>query len=659
MKFRVLIVIAIACCIGQESFAQVQMPRIFGDSMVLQREIPLKIWGWSTAGEQITVQLHNQKKTVQADAKGNWMAVLAPEKAGGPYSLQVQGKNIVTFNGILVGDVWVCSGQSNMEFPVSGWSSVYNAPEEIAAANYPAIRLFTVDKNVAAAPAADVKGGPWQSCNPGSISPFSAVGYFFARTLQQKLNIPIGLINTTWGGTNVETWISRTGFQSDPYFKNIISTIPEVSFDSLYALRKQKMEAMVKTLQPYFVDADHQSQWKELSYDAAKWPQMKLPGLWESQQPGPMFDGLIWFRKEINISDEDAGQPAVLRLEMIDDNDETYINGIRVGTTNGYSLQRIYNLAGNVLKKGKNVIVVKVEDTGGGGGIYGDSALMKLVINNHTYPLAGNWSFNIQEARMPSSSVSPNEHPSLLYNAMIHPFIRLGIKGAIWYQGESNADRAFEYRKAFPLLIKDWRTHWQQGTFPFYFVQLATFNSNNGNSNNGSNWAELREAQAMTLSLPNTGMAVATDIGDAKDIHPRNKQDVGARLAALALQHTYHINVASSGPVYKKMQVTGNAVVLDFMVNGTTMVAKTGGELHGFEIAGGDKKFYPAKATIKGTQIIVTSDAVTSPVAVRYAWADDAGNANLFNDTGFPAAPFRTDSWKGITESKTYKASVN
>ncbi|MFT3825602.1 MAG: sialate O-acetylesterase [Chitinophagaceae bacterium] len=655
MKFRLLIaaIISFVCLNNNPAAAQVKLPQIFGDSMVLQRDISLKIWGWSSAGEKVTVQLHNQSKTVNADAQGNWIVTLLPEKAGGPYSLQVKGNTSVTLNGILMGDVWVCSGQSNMEFPVSGWSGVYNAPEEIAAANYPSIRLFTIEKHVAALPVNDVKGS-WQSCNPGSISPFSAVGYFFGRVLNQQLKVPIGLINTTWGGTNVETWISRTGFANDPYFKAPISSFPILNFDSLYLLRRQKMDALVKTLQPYFGDTTRIADWKDAAYNTSQWAQMKLPGLWESQQPGPLFDGLIWFRKEITVSDEDAGKPALLKLEMIDDIDETYVNGVKVGGINGYSQKRAYQVPANLLKKGRNVIAVRVEDTGGGGGIYGDSAGLVLSVNDHTYSLAGNWSFAIEAAKMAGNAIGPNEYPSLLYNGMVHPIIQLGIKGAIWYQGESNAGRAYEYRKAFPLLINDWRARWQQGNFPFYFVQLASFNSNNGNSNAGSNWAELREAQTMTLSLPNTGMAVTTDIGDAKDIHPRNKQDVGKRLAALALQHTYHIPVVSSGPVYKKMQVQGSSVVLDFAVNGAGMQSKNG-DLQGFEIAGSDKKFYPAQAIIKGSQVIVSSTSVINPVAVRYGWADDAGNINLYNKEGFPASPFRTDTWKGITEGQHYQ----
>jgi sialate O-acetylesterase len=340
---------------------------------------------------------------------------------------------------------------------------------------------------------------------------------------------------------------------------------------------------------------------------------------------------------------------------MIDDNDVTYVNGTQVGGINGYNVPRVYNIPAGLLKKGKNVIAVRVEDTGGGGGIYGDSTDCSLTIESKTLPLKGQWKYRMELVRL-GNGVGPNDYPSVLYNGMVSPFIKLPVKGVIWYQGENNAGRAAEYRKAMPLLINDWRRQWQQPNMPFYFVQLTSYNAGNGNSNKGSNWAELREAQAMAATLPNAGMAVTYDIGDAADIHPRNKQDVGKRLAALALHKTYGINKIASGPVYKSMQVQGNRVVLQFTntANGLTAKSAPGSELMGFEIAGDDQRFYAAKATVAGNTVVVSAPEVTKPVAVRYAWADDAGKANLFNRPGYPAAPFRTDNWKMSTEGKKY-----
>jgi sialate O-acetylesterase len=323
-----------------------------------------------------------------------------------------------------------------------------------------------------------------------------------------------------------------------------------------------------------------------------------------------------------------------------------------VGSTIGYNIKRKYSVPAGVLKAGKNIIVIKVDDTGGGGGVYGDAGDLKLTAGDFILPLTGGWKYKI-EAAYTSASVGPNSYPSLLFNAMLNPLLPYAMQGVIWYQGESNAGRAYQYRKAFPLMIQDWRKHWGQGSFPFYFVQLASFNSANGNSNNGSTWAELREAQTLTLQLPNTGMAVTTDIGEEKDIHPKNKQDVGKRLAAVALNKVYGQKNVCGGPVYQSMQVAGNKIILSLTGKGGGLVAKNG-TLQGFEIAGNDHVFYKATAVINGNNIMVSAGQVTSPVAVHFAWADYAGDANLYNKEGFPAVPFRTDNWKELTKDAKY-----
>ncbi len=632
--------------------AQVRLPKIFGDSMVLQRNAPLRVWGWAAPAEAITVQFHQQQRSVKADANGNWETVLAPEQVGGPYDLQVKGKITITLHGILMGDLWVCSGQSNMEMPVKGWSQVVNADQEIAAANYPSIRLFTVEKNIQGKPADEVKSGAWQTCNPQSIPPFSAVGYFFGRALHQQLHVPIGLINSTWGGTDIESWISRKGFESEPYYKWLTAITPEKSTADMTAMKDRQMQAYLASMQLNNIDTATIKQWQSVELDDSQWRNMNVPELWESQLPGPRFDGVIWYRKEINIDEADAGKPAVLQLAMIDDNDVTYVNGVQVGAIQGYNVKRVYNVAGSLLKKGKNVIAVRVDDTGGGGGIYGETEDCVLTIDGKKITLAGQWKFRI-ESMQTSTGIGPNDYPSVLYNGMISPIVKLAVKGAIWYQGENNASRAYEYRKAMPLLINDWRIRWKQPAMPFYFVQLTSYNNANGNSNKGSSWAELREAQAMATALPNTGMAVTIDLGDPGDIHPHNKQDVGKRLALLALQHTYGMKTVASGPVYKSMQIKGNHVTIQF-TNTEKGLTASNNEVIGFEVAGANQHFYPAKATIAGATVNVTAPEVTTPVAVRYAWADDDSKANLFNTARLPAAPFRTDNWKSITEGKKY-----
>jgi sialate O-acetylesterase len=381
---------------------------------------------------------------------------------------------------------------------------------------------------------------------------------------------------------------------------------------------------------------------------------MELPGLWEGKGLDGV-DGIVWFRKEITVAAEDAGKSAVLELASIDDNDITYVNGVKVGNTNAYNAKRKYIIPAGILKAGKNVIAVRVEDTGGGGGIYGDAADVKITIDGKQQSLAGKWLFQVAALQKGNTAVGPNDYPTLLFNAMLHPLIPYTIQGVIWYQGEANADRAYQYRKAFPLMITDWRQHWQEGDFPFYFVQLASFNAANGDSKNGSTWAELREAQSMTLSLPNTGMAVTTDIGTSNDIHPRNKQDVGKRLAAIALHNIYGVQKEYSGPVYASMQTDGSKIILSFTHTGSGLMAKDKyGYLTGFEIAGADKQFHYARAYIQDDKVVVSADEVSNPVAVRFGWTDDAKDDNLYNKDGFPASPFRTDSWKGITEDAKF-----
>ncbi|MBE7173180.1 MAG: beta galactosidase jelly roll domain-containing protein [Williamsia sp.] len=637
------------CCM-----ATIRVSKIFGDSMVLQRDRPIPVWGWADPNEKVTVQFHGQTKTVSADAGGKWKLLLNQEGAGGPYTLTVSGpSNKISFSNILLGDIWVCSGQSNMEFALRG---VTNAAAEIQAADFPQIRHFYLPKDISATPLDDLTyPGSWKPATPANAKDFTAVGYFFARELYQQLHIPVGLIHTSWGGTNIETWISREGLAGSSLFKDFMTTLPRLNLDSLTNSRTEKVNQLVKQVQGSLPAANAARAWKDPAYDDHAWPQMQAPGLWE-QQLLKDFDGVVWLRKTIAVSAANAGRPAELHLSTIDDSDDSYVNGQKAGSTkNEYSTKRVYRLPAGLLREGKNVIAVRVEDTGGGGGIYGDAKDLYITIGNTTISLAGSWSFQVESVSRSAATIGPNSYPSLLYNAMINPIIPFAIKGAIWYQGESNASRAYQYRQAFPLLINDWRRLWHEENFPFYFVQLASFKASGGTSAGGSTWAELREAQTMTLSLPNTGMAVTTDIGETNDIHPKNKQDVGKRLAAVALHDTYHKTLVYTGPVYKSMITAGNKALIEFTQTGSGLVTKQSSpDVKGFEIAGTDQQFHPAHARIEGNKVSVYADEVATPAAVRYAWADDAGQANLFNKEGFPAAPFRTDKWKGITEGQKY-----
>jgi len=654
--------------------AHLALPHIFGDGMVLQRDVPITIWGQAAPGDTITVSLDNHSQQTTTEDNGSWKTSLPPTPAAGPCTLTITSPtDTIKFKDILIGDVWVCSGQSNMEFPVSGWSRVNNAAEEIKNANYPSIRLFTVDKAISPRPNDDLNGH-WQTCSPATIAPFSAVGYFFGRELQQSLRIPIGLINTTWGGTEIESWISRSSLDTSAEFHDAVARLPLISLDSLRNLYRTRSIQLVTRLQGGLPDSTVVTSWKNSSFDASRWPTMQLPSLWDDRQLGKDFDGVVWFRKEVDLPPAAARSLAadttLLSLGMIDDNDETFVNGILVGATNGYNVRRLYKIAPGILHPGNNLIAVKVTDNGGGGGIYGEANELYLSTTSQktplpasqktplpasqNLPLTGPWAFQVASIITGDGGFGPNSYPSLLYNAMVNPLRQFPIKGAIWYQGEANAGRAWQYRKALPLLIQDWRNQWQQSQLPFYFVQLTSFNASNGNSNKGSTWAQLRESQATTLSIPHTGMAVTIDIGDPNNIHPTDKQDVGHRLATLALHDTYGLPVTASGPVFQSLAIKGATATVAFANTGNRLV-KTSPTLHGFELAGADQHFYPAAAAIKGNTVILSSDKVPHPVAARYAWQDDASNANLFNKEGFPAAPFRTDHWPPITRDIKYQ----
>lgn len=630
--------------------ANIRMPLIFSDGMVLQRDKQIPIWGFADANESVEIHFNKQVKKTTADKNGKWTVNLSAEKAGGPFELTIIGKNKITIKNVLVGEVWICSGQSNMEFQVF---KTMNGEKEIADANYPMIRHFGVAQDLSGTPKDDLKQGKWEEANKKNVGNFTAVGYYFARKLYAELKIPIGIINTSWGGTNVETWTSREAFEKSPDFKAMIADVPTLNVDSISKLYARKMKERVEKIQGNPVSSDNEDSFKELSFNDNSWGELNTPSLWENQPLGDL-DGVVWMRKTITLTADDLKNNAVLSLAKIDDEDITYVNGIEIGRNTQYDLKRVYSVPGNVLKEGKNVIAVRIVDNSGGGGIYGEAQNLKLTIGSKSIPLDGKWKFRVIVVK---TALSPNSYPSLLYNAMVNPLVPYGIQGVLWYQGEANVWRAAEYKKSFPLMITDWRTKFKQGNFPFYFVQLSTFDEFGGNSQKGSRWAELREAQSETLKVPNTGMAVTTDIGNAKDIHPTNKQDIGLRLAAIAMNNIYGKKQVHSGPTYKSQEIKGNQIVLTFDNIGSGLSTPNNVELKGFEIAGADKVFHSAKAIIKDNKVIVSNDQVQSPLAVHYGWADDDTAINLFNKEKFPASPFRTDNWEMLTANEKYKVS--
>ena len=626
--------------------ANVRLPKIFATDMVLQRNKLIPVWGWADANEKIEIKFNKQIKTTKADKNGKWTIRLDAENAGGPYELSVKGRNKISIKNVLVGDVWICSGQSNMEFKVS---QAENADKEIDDANYPSIREFTVSRDLSSLPLDDVKVGKWEVCNTSTVGNFTAVGFFFAKKIYAELKIPIGLIHTSWGGTVSETWTSREGFESSD---EMIAGMPNVNLDSISKVSIKSVTKRVESLQGSKINPAIVGAYKGLAFDDLNWPQLNVPEIWESQSLGE-FDGVVWLRKTIILSANEAGKAGTIELSKIDDEDISYVNGVEVGRNNNWDVKRKYTIPEGILKEGNNVISIRVVDNNGAGGIYGESDDLKITIGDKIIPLKGNWKYQVESVK---SDVGPNSYPSLLYNAMVNPLIPYAFEGVLWYQGESNSSRAQQYKKAFPLLITDWRKKWNQGDFPFYFVQISSFNANNGNSNNGSMWAELREAQSQTLKLPNTGMCITTDIGNPTDIHPTNKQDVGKRLAAIALKNVYKQNRICTGPTYKSMEIQGNKIIVSFDNLGSGLFTHDKyGYVKGFEIAGEDRLFYFAKAQIVNNKVEVFSEKVANPVAIHFGWADDASDNNLYNNEGFPADSFRTDNWVNITYNVKYR----
>ncbi len=630
--------------------------------MVLQQKDNVPLWGTANADKEVKISTswNTKSYTARSDNNGKWKISVSTPSYGGPYSITFDDGEVLTLSNILIGEVWICSGQSNMEMPLEGWGKIMNYKQEIAAANYPEIHLLQVQKNTSTTPLLDIKadGNGWQECSPNTIAGFSSVAYFFARNLYESKHIPIGVIHTSWGGTIAEAWTSGPSLKKMPEFAATVERMEndkdyEKNQEANYQKGIQSWNQALAVKDPGFKAG--KAMWAEPGLDAASWKTMNLPTVWEKAGLAD-FDGLVWFRKKVTIPSGWEGKALTLSLGPVDDNDVTYFNGVEIGKTEGWDRPRTYIVPAGLVKKGDNYIAVRVFDGSGGGGIYGEpESLFLKDPAGEKISLAGNWNYRValkigEIPPLPVLASSGPNRPTVLYNAMINPLIPYAIKGAIWYQGESNADRAYQYRELFPLMISDWRKNWNRGNFPFYFVQLANYMKPDENPSESA-WAELREAQTMTLSLPNTGIAVAIDIGEEKDIHPKNKQEVGRRLALIALANVYGEAVAWSGPLYKSSKTEGDKIRLSFTHTDKGLIAKGGNEVKGFAIAGADRKFYWAQAVIDGNEVVVSSPQVTNPVAVRYAWGNNPA-CNLYNGAELPASPFRTDKWEGITAGK-------
>jgi sialate O-acetylesterase len=630
------------------------LPSVFSDHMVLQREKAIPVYGRATPGSEVFVELVSQKVATRADAEGRWRVNLQPLPAGGPHELVVRGPVRRVFRDVLIGEVWVCSGQSNMQWSVDASSD----PAQEQAKSSDQIRLLTVPNVTAEEPQADVPTR-WVVATPETIGPFSAVGFAFGRHLRDALGVPIGLINTSWGGTPAESWTSFASLSANPETRPIVDRYRASQTDYPRALERYR-EAMRERRNKEFPQESDESAiragWAQSPISGPEWQPIQVPGAWE-KAADLAFNGALWYRLDVVVPETWVGADLILELGAVDDTDRTFFNGQQIGQTgaetpNWWSHPRQYRVPGALVRAGVNSIAVRVFDNGMDGGLVGPSAPRLVGPGGNILSLTEGWRYRIEAALSARPELGPAPEPpfgpgnpwvpATLYNSMIHPLAPYGIRGAIWYQGESNADRAEQYRTLLPLMISDWRRLWGQGEFPFYIVQLANFMAR-GSQPEESMWAELREAQAMVGSTRSTGLAVAIDIGDAEDIHPTNKREVGRRLSLIARNRVFGQKVEYSGPKLLRVSFEGGSARVRFS-HARGLKTSDGRPPAGFAIAGADRKFVWATAKIVRDTVIVSAESVMEPVAVRYGWANNP-DVNLVNSDGLPAIPFRSDDW--------------
>lgn len=630
----------------REGENHLRLPRLISDGMVLQRDTKIKIWGWAPVGEEIKIKFLDREYSAVSNVDGKWKLVIPAQKAGGSYEMVIRSKNsTITLKDILIGDVWVCSGQSNMELPVERVKDRYQ--DEIENVDNDDIRQFKVEQCYDFnKPRQDFESGNWQTANQENIEQFSAAAYFFAKELYEKYKIPLGLINAAVGGSPVESWLSEdvlrmypdhlktaAKYKDNKYIEKILKE-DEAKINSWY----NNLENRDKGL------SNDEAPWYNPEVDTSNWFKMQIPTSF-NQEGLKNFKGSIWFRKEVDIPASMTGKPGRLCMGRIVDSDTAYINGQKVGNVEYQYPPRKYDFSESLLKEGKNTIVLRVVCNNGEGAFIKDKPY-KLKVENQVIDLKGTWKYKVgAEVSEPAPEETFIEwKPMGLFNGMISPLINYTIKGVIWYQGESNTSAPEEYRKTFPALIKDWRLKWNQGKFPFLYVQLPNYGPADSKPSE-SEWAEFREAQLEALKLPNTAVAVAIDLGEWNDLHPVNKKDIGKRLALAAQYKAYgDEDIIHSGPVYKSAVIIDNRVIITFKNIGSGLVAKGSSTVGGIAIAGSDKKFIWAQAKIEDEKVVVWNDKITSPAYVRYAWADNPEKANLYNKEGLPAVPFRIDS---------------
>lgn len=655
-----LSLIALYSCSTKE--IEIELPSIIADGMVLQQKSEVAIWGWSAPEAKIKIQAswgESVKTKVASD--GKWTVKLKTPTYGGPFTIEIKsgGTNRVLTN-VMVGEVWLCSGQSNMEMPLKGWPPndlINNYKQEIATANFPNIRMFTVAKNNSAKPLSKCSGS-WDVCSPETVGDFSATAYFYGKKLHQELGVPIGLIHSSWGGTPAEAWTPSEEIANVPGYESFTDDLEETQksyaayLSFLDQLENFELESLDKE-NPYENLDLNDSLFIDANLDVTNWKSIDVPSLWETEAL-PGFDGMVWLIKDFQYDASIYPEGIKLDLGAVDDMDATFINGVEVGRTEtdgNHASPRLYQIPVGVLKKGKNRLAVKVTDNRGGGGIYekhpqivkGDKVIADLggmwkylpvaTIKGKTVYVFGEDEKSFENA--PIMKVAFTEHtPTSLYNGMIEPLLPYTLQGAIWYQGESNVGRGEQYEVLFPAMIESWRKKWDSD-FSFYFVQIAPYDYG---VDADEKTAALRDAQLKTLDLQRTGMAVTMDVGNPKNIHPGNKQDVGERLALWALANDYQKDIVYSGPIFNSIEVKDEAIFVGFEhAKGLNFSS----DESFFELAGENGVFYKAQVQIEGETLIVSSNLVKSPKHVRYAWCDDC-EPNLFNGSNLPASPFKS-----------------
>jgi len=619
-------------------WGQIRLPRFISDGVVFQREAPLKIWGWAAPQEAITLQFKGATYTTQADNQGNWNVVIAPQAAGGPYEMLLQASNQRKLKDIMIGDLWICSGQSNMELPMDRVKEKY--PEIVRTANNPMIRQFIVpdlyDFNQVHN---DFEQGDWVAVSPESISQFSAVAYFFAQQLQEKYQVPIGIVNVALGGSPVEAWMSEAALKAFPDAWEEMQQFKDTNrVKEIQAADQKRSAAWYRALDEKDRGLQAQPQWSTAAMDDSDWDPFELPNFWN---PKPLDDtqGVVWFRKKFIAPPAFVDRPLKLMMGRIVDQDFVYLNGKLVGTTGYQYPPRRYTVENGILQKGENTLAVRVINTSGRGGFILDKPYY-LATDQDTLDLKGQWKYRLGAPSDPLAGPTfVRWKAGGLYNKMLAPLLPYKIKGCIWYQGESNVSRSKQYAARFAALINNWRTDWGQGDFPFLFVQLANFLAPTHRPVE-SDWAALRQAQWETTALPNTGMAVAIDLGEWNDIHPLNKADVGKRLALLAEKIAYgDTTLEAESPAPEHWDFEQKQVLIRFSGAQKGLFTK-GGPPASFAIRNAEQDFVWAKAQIDGHQVRVWHPEIENPTVVRYAWANNPENANLYALNGLPATPF-------------------